>query len=71
MSKWHYPKMAEKFGMYKAKDYYAYLNPVESVKWDRDNKLLERMQTRSRSRSISCARREHGTEKPVRPFQRH
>lgn len=50
MSKWYYPKMAEKFGMYKAKDYFAYLNPVESVEWDRDNKLLERMQTRSRFR---------------------
>lgn len=50
MSKWYYPKMAEKFGMYKAKDYYAYLNPVESVEWDRDNKLLERMTHRSRFR---------------------
>ena len=50
MSKWYYPKMAEKFGMYKAKDYYAYLNPVESIEWDRDNKLLERMTTRSRFR---------------------
>ncbi|MCB1146867.1 MAG: hypothetical protein KDK41_12210 [Leptospiraceae bacterium] len=47
MSKWWYPKMAERFGMVKAKDYYAYLNPVQSIDWDRDNKLLDRMLKRS------------------------